>query len=332
MIRHATAALAIALLLPTSLMADEHDYALAKLLPPGAKVEKLAGGMQFTEGPVWTDADGGYLIFSDIPASELKVWAVATNLATFRKDMQHPNGNTRDGEDRLVTCQHGSRCVVRMEKNHQTWTVVAQAYGGKKFNSPNDVVVKSDGTIWFTDPTYGLEKGQKKEQEGNFVFSVEPRSGRVTKVADGFEQPNGLCFSRDEKKLYIADSGKPHHIRVFDVVPRATPDRPGPDGRPTLYRYEEGDWQLRGGDVFCVIDNGVPDGIRCDERGNVWSSAGDGVHVFSPDGNLIGKISVAETPANLCFGGADGRTLFITARTSLYSIRTLVRGASRPAR
>jgi gluconolactonase len=161
--------------------------------------------------------------------------------------------------------------------------------------------VKSDGTVWFTDPDYGLG-GNKKEQEGNFVFRFDPKTKQVSAVVKDFDKPNGICFSPDEKKLYVADSGKPHHIRVFDV---------------------QKDGTLANGKIFCVIDKGVPDGIRCDKQGRVWSSAGDGVHIFAPDGSLIGKTLVPESPANLCFGGKDGKTLYITARSSLYAIGTL---------
>jgi gluconolactonase len=229
-------------------------------------------------------------------------------LATFRKDSRNTNGNTRDREGRLISCEHTARRLTRTEKDGSI-TVLADRFEGKRFNSPNDVVVKSDGTIWFTDPTYGTPKGEAKELDGRYVFRIDAETKNVTKAAEGFDQPNGLAFSPDEKKLYIADSGKSHHIRVFDV---------------------KADDTLSGGDPLCVIDQGVPDGIRCDEHGNIWSSAGDGVQIFAPDGKLLVSIPVPESPANLCFGGDDGKTLFITARTSLYSINTNVRGASRP--
>ena len=188
-------------------------------------------------------------------------------------------------------------------------TILVDHFDGKKFNSPNDVVVKSDGTIWFSDPPYGTPKGQAKELDGNYVFRFDPATKLIAKVADGFDMPNGLCFSPDEKTLYVADSGKPHHIRAFAV---------------------RADNTLNTGDVLCVIDNGIPDGIRCDEKGDIWSSAGDGVQIFSSAGALIGKIPVPESPANLCFGGPDGKTLFITARTTLYAMPTLVGPATRP--
>lgn len=274
------------------------------LVPDGAKVEKLAGGMKFCEGPVWTENDGGYLVFSDIPQSKLMKWDGKT-LTTFRENSHETNGNTRDREERLISCQHAARRVVRIDKNVET--TLAERFDGKRFNSPNDCVVKTDGSIWFTDPSYGTPKGDAKEIGGCHVYRIAPGTNEVTKVADGFDMPNGLCFSPDEKTLYIADSGKPHHIRKFNV---------------------NGD-KLDGGEVFCVIDNGVPDGIRCDEQGNVWSSAGDGAQVFSPDGELITRVLCPESPANLCFGGADGKTLFMTARTSLYAVQTNVRGAVR---
>ena len=281
----------------------QNDPRFAALVPSDAKLEKLAGNLQFIEGPAWfkgSEGQGGYLVFSDIPANELKKWTRLRGVETFRADSHNANGNTIDREGRLVTCEHSGRRVSVTERDGTVRTVVDQ-FEGKKFNSPNDVVVKSDGTIWFTDPPYGVPKDQKREVDKQLVFRFDPKSESLRVVADDFDRPNGLCFSPDEKILYIADSGKPGHIRAFDV---------------------SGDGALANGRVFCKTDNGHPDGIRCDAAGNVWSSAGDGVHIFAPDGALLGKILVPETPANLCFGGEDGKTLFITARTRLYSIRT----------
>jgi gluconolactonase len=282
---------------------DEVEF--KKIVPPDAKLEKLATDLKFTEGPVWLAQDGGYLVFSDIPADELKKWTAKDGLATFRKPSANANGNTLDGQGRLLSCEHSGRRVSVLEKDGALRTLVDQC-NGKKFNSPNDAVVKSDGTIWFTDPPYGLPKGATREQEGNYVFRFDPKTKMATVVVRDFDMPNGLCFSPDDKKLYVADSGKPKHIRVFDV---------------------QKDGTLTGGAVFCQIDKGGPDGIRCDAKGRIFSSAGDGIHIFAPDGKLIGKILVPESPANLCFGGKDGITLFITARTSLYSILLLVKGA-----
>lgn len=284
---------------------DEAEF--GKVVSPNAKVEKLGGDMGFLEGPVWNPADGGYLIFSDIPNNELKKWTKAGGLATFRKPSQNANGNTLDLQGRLTTVEHSGRRVSVTEKDG-TVRAVVDAFEGKKLNSPNDVVVKSDGTYWFTDPDYGLGKNPK-EQAGNYVYRFDPKAKSITAVVKDFDKPNGLCFSPDEKKLYVADSGKPKHIRAFEVQSGGT---------------------LDAGKVFCTIDKGGPDGIRCDSDGRIWSSAGDGVHIFAPDGKLLGKILVPESPANLCFGGPDGKTLYITARKSLYAISTSVRAAKRP--
>ena len=290
----------------TPLAAAEFDVRneaeFKKCVAGEARVEKLVGGMGFTEGPVWFN---GFLVFSDIPNNELKKWSQAGGLETFRKPSQNINGNTTDSAGRLVSAEHTGRRISLTEKDGTVNSVV-DVFDGKKFNSPNDVVVKSDGTVWFTDPPYGLAKGATKEQEGNYVFRFDPQGKTTTIVAKDADMPNGLCFSPDEKKLYLADSGKPHHIRVYEV---------------------KADGTLANSQVFCVIDKGGPDGIRCDAEGRIWSSAGDGVHVFATDGSLVGKILVPEPPANLCFGGADGKTLFITARKSLYSIPVLVGGA-----
>jgi gluconolactonase len=280
----------------------KNETEFRKCVAADAGVQKLAGDMMFTEGPVWHP--DGFLVFSDIPANELKKWTKADGVTTFRKPSNNINGNTLDLQGRVVSAEHTGRRISVMEKDGTVKELVSQ-HGGKKFNSPNDVVVKSDGTVWFTDPPYGLPKDQKKEQDGNYVFRFDPKTKQTTIVARDFNMPNGLVFSLDETKLYVADSGMapPKHIRVFDV---------------------KSDGTLSAGKVFCTIDKGGPDGIRIDADGRVWSSAGDGVHIFAPDGSLIGKILTPEGPANLCFGGADGKTLFITARKSLYSIPVLV--------
>lgn len=275
-----------------------------KCVSAGAKVEKLAGGFQFTEGPVWVPQDGGYLVFSDIPANELKRWDAKNGITIHRRPSNHANGNTLDQEGRLITCEHSGRRLSIWEKDG-TINPLVEKSDGKRFNSPNDVVVTSDGTFWFTDPDYGLG-GKPREQAGNFVYRYVPSTGVAAPMVKDFDKPNGICVSPDGKKLYVADSGKPHHIRVFDI----TPNEP-----------------LANGKVFCTIDSGVPDGIRCDREGRIWSSAGDGVHIFAPDGSLIGKILTPESAANLAFGGANGKTLYITARASLYAIETSVTGA-----
>jgi len=276
-----------------------------KIFPKDAKVTKLADGFGFTEGPVWILEKGGYLVFSDIPKNQLKKWTAKEGVTTFREPSQNANGNNLDRQGRLITAEHSGRRVSRMEKDG-TLVTVADRFDGKKFNSPNDVIVKSDGTFWFTDPPYGLPKDQKKEQEGNYVYRFDPASKQVTVVVKDFDMPNGLCFSPDEKKLYVADSGKPRHIRVFDVTKDGT---------------------VANGRVFAVIEKGGPDGIRCDANGRIWSSTGNGADVFAPDGSLIAKINTPKGGANLCFGGKNGKTLFITAREGLYAVETKVKGA-----
>jgi gluconolactonase len=295
--------------------------AFREVVPAEARIEKLAGGFGFLEGPVWTNRDGGYLIFSDIPRHELKRWSEHDGVQTFRTTSFN-NGNTRDAQGRLLTAEHDGR-RVSLTEHDGTVRALVERHEGRRLNSPNDLVVKSDGTIWFTDPPYGLPIGPQgrvgRELERNHVFRFDPRSGSLRTVVDDFDLPNGLCFSPDERRLYVADSGRPHHIRVFDV----------PD-----------DGTLANDRVFCTIDTGIPDGIRCDVDGRLWSSAGDGIHVFTAEGALLGKIITPdapgrfdaskigpEVPANLCFGGGDWQTVYITACTALYRIRVNVRGA-----
>jgi gluconolactonase len=298
----------LGLLIGIAAQAANFDIKIAdqfsKLVSTNAELTKLAGGMKFLEGPVWVERDGGYLIFSDIPAEELKQWSAKNGLTTFRTNSHGINGNCVDRKGRLLSCEHLGRRVSITDKDGNIEALVDQ-FEGKKFNSPNDVVVKSDGTVWFSDPDYGLGK-KPKEVDGMYVYRFDPKSKKISIVAKDCDHPNGLCFSPDEKRLYVADSGKPHSIRVYEV---------------------QKDGTLNGGRVFCVVDKGVPDGIRCDAKGNIFSSAGDGVQIFNPQGELIGKILVPESPANLCFGGKDRKTLFITARSSLYSIPVLVKGA-----
>ncbi|MEO6245393.1 MAG: SMP-30/gluconolactonase/LRE family protein [Opitutaceae bacterium] len=290
----------------------EQPAEFARCVAAGAVVTKLVGDMGFIEGPVWLK-NSGALVFSDIPNDELKQWTKSGGLTTFRKPSHNGNGNTLDLMGRLVSCEHSGRRVAILEQDGQVRTLV-DSFEGRKLNSPNDVVVRSDGTVWFTDPEYGLKTNpttkqkEDKQQPGNYVFRHDPKTGKTTVVAKDFVQPNGLAFSPDEKKLYIADSGAPRHIRVFAVA---------------------ADGSVSGGEVFCAIDKGGPDGIRVDRDGRVWSSAGDGVQIFASDGSRLGRILVPEAPANLCFGGPDGKTLFMTARKSLYSVQVLVTGAGR---
>ncbi|MGF1476298.1 MAG: SMP-30/gluconolactonase/LRE family protein [Geminicoccaceae bacterium] len=283
-----------------------------------APLEKLAGGFRWTEGPVWF-GDGGYLLFSDIPNNRIMRWSERDGLGVFREPSNYSNGHTRDRQGRLVSCEHGARRVTRTEYDG-TITVLADGFDGKRFNSPNDVVVKSDDSVWFTDPHYGIAtdyEGFRSEQELPCqVYRLDPASGELTVVASDFDCPNGLCFSPDERKLYIADTGRFHdlertrHMRVFDV---------GDDGR-----------SLTGGEVFYVVDVGASDGFRADEDGNIWTSAGDGVHCINPQGELLGKILVPEIVSNVTFGGPRKSRLFICGTTSLYTVFVTKRGVQWP--
>jgi gluconolactonase len=282
-----------------------------------AWLEKLHGGMLWAEGPVYF-ADSDTLLWSDIPNNRIMQLVPGAGVRIFRQPSNNSNGNTRDREGRLVTCEHGARRVTRTEPDG-TITVLADKYRGKRLNSPNDVVVKSDGTIWFTDPPYGIlsaYEGRKSESElgACYVFRLNPADGNLTIVADDFVKPNGLAFSLDEMTLYVADTGAshdangPHHIRALAV-----------DGG-----------RLGKSRVFAEINPGLADGFRLDSDGNIWTSAGDGVHCFSPEAELLGKIKVPEVVSNVAFGGPKRNRLFITATTSLYAIYLAQEGAQRP--
>jgi len=283
-----------------------------------AHLDKLADGCIWAEGPVWF-ADGGYLLWSDIPNNRMLRWTPETGVSTFRAESNNSNGNTRDRQGRLVTCEHLTRRVTRTEPDGSI-TVIADKHKGKRLNSPNDVVVKSDDSIWFSDPSYGIMtefEGSRSEQEqgGCYVYRVDPKTGEIATVVEDFVKPNGLAFSPDEKILYVADSAAshdpnaPHHIRAFDVV----------DGK-----------RLTNSRVFCDIKGGsIPDGFRVDVNGNVWTSA-DGVECYAPDGTLLGRIRVPEVVANVTFGGKRRNRLFITATTSLYAVYVNTTGVQRP--
>jgi gluconolactonase len=259
--------------------------------------------------------DANCLLFSDIPNNRIVRWSPDTGVSTYRAPSNFSNGQTRDRVGRLISCEHGGRRVTRTEWDG-TITVLAALYQGKRLNSPNDVVVHSDGSIWFTDPHYGIAtnyEGYKAEQELPCnVYRIAP-DGTIQAILTDFNCPNGLCFSPDETRLYVADTGRighpdPQHIRVFDMT----------SGQP------------RGGAVFHVINPGCADGMRVDSEGNLWSSARDGVHCIAPDGTLLGKVLVPEIVSNLCFGGRAKQQLFITATTSLYSIHLNRAGAQMP--
>jgi gluconolactonase len=304
-------ALPILLILTPTLFAAEpfeirNKEEFAKVVPADARIEKLATDMKFLEGPVWSAEDGGFLLFSDIPSNHINRWDDQHGLKIFRAKSNNANGNTRDLQGRLISCEHQTRRVTRTEKDG-TITVLADKFEGHRFNSPNDVVVKSDGSIWFTDPPYGTPKGEQKELDKNYVFRLDPKTKEIKPIISDCDMPNGLAFSPDEKRLYVADSGKSKHIRVFNIAADGAITGPG--------------------EVFCKIDNGAPDGIRVDPAGRLFSSAKDGVQIFSDKGDLIGKILLPESCANLCFGGKDKDELYMTASKSLYRIKLTTMGA-----
>ena len=291
------------------------DPRFRTLVFPNVHVETLYTGCRWAEGPAWFAA-GRYLVWSDIPNDRMLRWDETDgSVSVFRQPAMNSNGHTVDTQGRLVSCEHRARCVSRTEHNG-TRTVLAAHFQGKRFNSPNDVVVKSDGSVWFTDPSYGIDSDYEgdaasSEIDAQRVYRITPAGDAITVVATDFVQPNGLAFSPDESLLYIVDTGAthqaegPHHVRRFSVDAKGT---------------------LAGGAVFAVCPVGLYDGLRVDVNGNLWLSAGDGVHCHAPDGTLLGKVLIPETVANVCFGGAKRNRLFICGTTSLYSVYLNTRG------
>jgi gluconolactonase len=281
-----------------------------------ARLEQLYTGCRWSEGPAYFPA-GRYLVWSDIPNDRMMRWDETTGaVGVFRHPAGYTNGHTVDRAGRLVSCEHGNRRVTRTEHTGAI-TVIADQHEGRRLNSPNDVVVKSDGSIWFTDPAYGIDsdyEGYRAESEigGCHVYRVDPHTGACHIVADDFVRPNGLAFSLDERLLYVSDTGASHepdgprHIRVFEV-------------------HE--DSSLSGGDVFATCTAGFFDGFRLDDAGRIWASAADGVHCYHPDGTLLGKVRVPEVTANVVFGGPKRNRLFICATSSLYAVLLPVNGA-----
>lgn len=285
------------------------------LLCGNCKVEKLYTGTRWAEGPCYF-SDGQFLLWSDIPNDRLLRWTEGLGVEVFRQPSHCANGHTRDRQGRLVSCEHFTRRVTRTEWDGSI-TVLADHYQGKRLNSPNDVVVKSDGSIWFSDPPYGIAsdyEGQKAASElpANYVFRIDPDSLKLTIAADNFDKPNGLAFTPDESQLFVADSGAPQHMKVFDVVS---------SGKAT---------RLVNPRVFAVCDAGVYDGFRFDTEGNLWTSTKAGVSCYSSEGQLLGRIRIPEAVSNLTFGGPKRNRLFITATTSLYSLFVNARGVQTP--
>ena len=291
---------------------------MSSLLAPGASLERLYTGTVWAEGPVWLPALRA-LRWSDIPNNRIMQYhADDGQTVVYREDVEFTNGRTLDLSGAVVQCSHGRRAVER-DADGQV-SVLVDRWQGKRLNSPNDVVVAADGAVWFTDPPYGIisdREGRIADPEygGCYVFRLDEQSGELTAMITDMVEPNGLAFSPDERILYVSDTGvlrdssAPRHIRAYDVI----------------------DGSCVNGRIFAEITVGVSDGFRVDEEGRVWTSSGDGVRVFTPDGEQLLHVPVPEKVANVCFGGPDGRDLYIAASTSLYRIRTTVRNAPRPA-
>lgn len=290
------------------------DPRFNRLFNGNAQVDKLYTGCRWAEGPAYFAA-GRYLVWSDIPNDRmLRYDETDGSVSVFRAPAGNTNGHTVDRQGRLVSCEHGGRRVSRTEFDGAVVTI-ADSYQGKRLNSPNDVVVKSDNSIWFTDPSYGIDsdyEGNKAESEigACYVYRVDPATGAIEAMITDMTRPNGLAFSLDESQLYVADTGRTHggpaNIKVYDI---------GADGRPT------------NGRVFTEPTVGLFDGFRLDAAGRIWTSAGDGVHCYDPDGTLIGKVKVPEVVANVAWGGPKLNVLYICGTTSLYAVRLMVNGA-----
>ena len=297
---------------------DIRDHRFENFVLGNAPLEELGGGFRWIEGPVWM-ADWNCLLFQDLPNDRTMRWSQADGFSVWRAPSHYGNGQTRDRQGRLITCSHRNRCLYRTEWDGSVTTLVTH-HDGRRLNAPNDVVVRSDGSIWFTDPLYGLlndyEGGRQVSEQPPAVYRLDPETGDLRVVADDFIGPNGLAFSPDERRLFIAETGeqrRPHPkqcIRVFDV---------SPDGR-----------RLSGGDTFHKVEPGYCDGFRIDEEGYLWSSAGDGVHCIDLDGRLLGKILIPYTVSNVTFGDRHRSRLFIGGSHTLYSIFLNRRGAQVP--
>lgn len=290
------------------------DPRFDKYIVTNTPMQRLYTGAFWSEGPAWNGV-GRYLVWSDIPNNRQMRWTEEDGkVSVFRNPSNYSNGNTFDFEGRQLSCEHAGRRVVRYEYNGTT-TVIADHFQGKKFNSPNDIVVHPDGGIWFTDPTYGIlgnyEAFKATSELKQAVYRVDPKTAQVEKVNDEAEQPNGICFSPDYKKVYVADTGAPANMRVYDL-----------DGKT-----------LRNGKQFVQLNipgtqtKSAPDGMRVDVDGNVWCGARPGVQIVSPNGEPIGLIRLPETCANVSFGGTKRNHLFMASSQSLYAVYVGTQGA-----
>lgn len=296
---------------------EVHDRRFAHYVLDNAPLEELASGFRWVEGLVWM-GDADCLLFQDLPRDRTMRWIESAGLSVYRAPSGYANGQARDRQGRLISCSHRERCLFRTEFDGTVMRLIDR-HNGKRLNAPNDVTVKSDGTIWFTDPLYGIqndyEGGRQVSEQPPALYRFDPWSGDITAAAADFDGPNGLAFSPDELRLYVSETGdqttdKPkQYIRVFDVGPNGT---------------------LSGGDVFHTIEPGYADGLCVDEDGNLWSSAADGVHCIDPNGKLLGKILVPYRVSNLTFGGKFRNRLFIGGSQALYAIFLNRRGIRCP--
>jgi len=291
---------------------ETRDPRFAGVVGSSPAFERLGTGYAFTEGPLWSPRDGS-VVFSDMPGDHMRVWREGAGVKTFRQPSNMANGNAFDREGRLVTCEHATSRLVRREADGRLVTL-ASHWQGKELNSPNDVIVKRDGAIYFSDPTYGRAEyyGRKRDVQLGFrgLYRVAP-DGALALLEDDFGQPNGLCFSDDEKRLFVNDTDR-QHIRAFDV---------------------QADGALKGGQVWAETKGegaGAPDGMKLDSKGNVWCCGPGGIHVFAPDATCLGVLRTPEYVANFCFGGDDMKTLFVTASTSLYRVKVATAGRPLP--
>ncbi len=293
------------------------DPRFAGYILGNATLETLAAGFRWIEGPVWM-GDWDCLLFQDLPRDRTMRWSETRGVEVFRAPSNYANGQTRDRKGRLIVCSHRARCVTRIEHDGRVTTLVDR-FENKRLNSPNDIVVKSDGTIWFTDPVYGIstdyEGGRQPSEQRPRVYRYDPATNRLDVASEDFDGPNGLAFSPDERRLYIAETG----------------DQTRPNPKQFIRAYDvSAEGRLGGGDIFHKVEPGYADGFRVDEDGNLWSSAADGVHCIDPGGRLLGKILIPYTVSNLTFGGIDKNRLFIGGSHTLYAIFLDRRGAQTP--
>ena len=296
---------------------DIFDPKFAHYLLANAELEELASGFRWIEGLVWM-GDAGCLLFQDLPRNRTMRWIDDAGISTYRCPSHYANGQCRDRQGRLISCSHRERCLFRTELDG-TLTRLVDRHDGRRLNSPNDVAVKSDGSIWFTDPLYGIqsdyEGGRQASEQPPALYRFDPGNGNIDVMAGDFDGPNGLAFSPDETRLYVAETGDQttddpkQYIRVFGVASNGG---------------------LSGGGIFHKIEPGYADGLCMDEEGNLWSSAADGVHCIDPDGRLLGKIRVPYRVSNLTFGGPFRNRLFIGGSHTLYAIFLNRRGAGWP--